>query len=256
VASMIDLIVIAADEIPPDSIMAQLIVPIGLLVFLGSTYLLLRSNLGTRRAYYMLGTCTFAFLFIMSVFWGFGAPGTPQATGPQNLPGQTPDALLEKWVPFAQDSRLADRPDLSIVKDHPEGFEEGGWPADFEEHVDSGVDDIQSFFASEEAGEQVGDLWEAEVVAYAVTDTGLPVLAVEFREVDEEGEEGEGTYTAFGFWDEGSPLLPSFIFMGVSFLGLIVHGFLLDRDERRERRRYAAETAEGEQAPERVPART
>ena len=252
---MVDLIVVAADEIPPDSIMAQLIVPIGILVFLGSTYMLLRSNLGTARAYYMLATCLFAFLFIMSLFWGFGAPGTPQATGPQNLPGQPLDELQEKWVPFAQDSLLADRPDLSIVKDYPEGFVEEGWPEDFEETADSGVDDIQSFFATEEAGEQVGDLWIPEVVAYAETEqTDLPVLAVEFRAVDDAGEPIDETYTAFGFWDEGAPLLPSYIFMGLSLAGLVLHGWLLDRDERLERRR-SARTAEEEGEPEKVPAR-
>jgi hypothetical protein len=250
---MIDLIVVAADEIPPDSIMAQLVVPIGILAFLGSIYLLLRSNLGTGRAYYVLGTCLFAFLFIMSIFWGFGAPGTPQATGPQNLPGQPLDELIPKWVPFAQDSLLADREDLSIVKDYPEGFTEEGWPADFEETVDSGVDDIQGFFASDEAGQQVGDLWVPEVITYAeAPGTGLPILGIEFRAVDEEGEPGEETYTAFGFWDEGAPLLPSYIFMGISFLGLILHGWLLDRDERMERRRAARPAAEAE--PERVPA--
>ena len=252
---MVDLIVVAADEIPPESLMAQLIVPIGILAFFGSTYLLLRSNLGTRRAYYMLATCTFAFLFIMSVFWGFGAPGTPQATGPQNLPGQPLDELLPKWVPFAQDSLLADRPDLSIVKDYPEGFVEEGWPADFEETAETGVDDIQSFFATEDAGEQVGELWEVQSVAYAETDTNLPVLAVEFSGVDEEGQPTDGTYTAFGFWDEGAPLLPSYILMGLSLVGLLLHGWLLDRDERMERRRLA-EAAAAEEAPERVPAGT
>lgn len=250
---MIDLIVVAAEQIPPDSIMSQLIVPLGILLLLGSTYLLLRSNLGTARGYYVLATVTFAFLFIMSIFWGVGAPGTPQATGPQSLPGQPLDELVPKWVPFAQDSLLADRADLSIVKDYPEGFEEGGWPADFAETAESGVDEIKGFFAGEEAGERVGELWEAEVVAFAVTETGLPVLAVEYREVNEAGERGDATYTAFGFWDEGAPLLPSFVFMGISFVGLVLHAWLLDRSERMERRRSQQEVATDEEASK-VPA--
>ena len=252
VASMVDLIVLAADEIPADSIMAQLIVPIGILAFFGSTYLLMRSNLGTARAYYVLATCFFGFMLIFSMFWGFGAPGTPQATGPRNLPGQTQDALVPKWVPFAEDSRLAERPDLSIVREFPEGFEEEGWPADFDETAESGVNDIQSFFASEDAGQQVGDLWIPEFVAYTQTDTGLPLLGVEFRAVDAEGEPIEETYTAFGFWDQGAQLLPSYIFMFLSLVGLLLHGWLLDRSERLERRRVAAEseaTVEREKVP-------
>ncbi len=254
---MVDLIVFAADEIPPDTVLAQLILPLSILVFLGSTYLLMRSNLGTARAYYVLGTCLFGFLFIMSLFWGFGAPGTPQATGPQNLPGQPLDELQEKWVAFAQDSLLADRPDLAIVREYPEGFVEEGWPADFEETADTGVNEIQDFFASEAAGEQVTALWEPETVSYAVTErTGLPVLAIEFREIDEEGEPTDETYLGFGFWDEGAPLLPSYIFMGLSLVGLLLHGWLLDRSERMERRRRRADAAAVDAEPERVPAGT
>lgn len=255
------LIVFAADEIPPDNPMAQLVFPLGVLAFLGTTYLLLRSNLGTRRAYYVLGTCVFGFLLIMSLFWGFGAPGTPQATGPTKLPGQVQDALLPKWVPFAQDSLLADREDLQIVKQFPEGFTEDGWPAEMEAEegdegnlVDQGIDDIQGFFASGDAGQQVEETWAVESAYYAeAPGTGYPVLAVTYIETDEALEpdpDGE-TYTAFGYFDAGNPLLPSYILIGLSLLGLLLHGWLLDRDERAEKRRLAA-AREG-QAVEREP---
>lgn len=255
------LIVFAAEQIPADSAMAKLIVPLGLLAFLGTTYLLLRSNLGTRRAYYVLATCLFAFMFVMSLFWGFGAPGTPQATGPTNLPGQQPDALLAKWVPFAQDSTLADRSDLEIVKQYPEGFEEEGWPGEMQAEegddanlIDQGIDEIQQFFASEEAGGQVEETWAVESAAYAeAPGTGYPLLAVTYIETDEALEpvaDGD-TYTAFGYYDEGNALLPSFIFMVASLILLLLHAWLLDRDERLERRRLAA--ARERQVAEREP---
>lgn len=244
------LIVFAADEISPDSAMAQLIVPLGIIAFLGSTYLLLRSNLGTRRAYYVLATCLFAFMFIMSLFWGFGAPGTPQATGPTNLPGQVPDALQSKWVPFAQDSRLAARQDLQVVQQYPEGFVQDGWPSDFEAEegqegnlVDQGVDEITNFFSSDAAGQQIEAVWDVESVSYAeAPGTGYPILAITYRETDEALQpipDGQ-TYTAFGYYDAGNPLLPSYVFIVLSLLGLLLHGWLLDRDERMEKRRIAA----------------
>jgi hypothetical protein len=256
------LIVFAADEITPDNPMAQLIVPMGILAFLGSTYLLLRSNLGTKRAYYVLGTCLFGFLFVLSLFWGFGAPGTPQATGPTNLPGQAPDALQAKWVPFAQDSLLADREDLEVVKAYPEGFVEGGWPPDMEAEeggegnlIDQGVGELANFLAAEAAGQQIQATWAAETVSYAeAPGTAFPIVAVTFRETDEalQPVPDGATYTGFAYYDAGNRLLPSYVFIVLSLIGLLLHGWLLDRDERLEKRRRAAlreQAAEGEKVP-------
>lgn len=241
------LIVVAAEQIAPDSVMAKLVFPLGLLVFLGTTYLLLRSNLGTRRGYLVLGTCVFAFLSIWSLFWAFGAPGTPQATGPKNLPGQAPDALQPKWVPFAQDSLLAEREDLRIARDFPQGFEQGS-PEDFPADVQEGIDETAGFFSSSDAGKQIEEEWEPQTVGRAeAPGTGVQVIGVEFRDP----EQGE-TYLAFAYFDEGSLLLPSFLFIGASLLGLLVHGFLLDRDEQRQRQRAAA--GAGPPRREKVPA--
>jgi hypothetical protein len=253
---MLELLILAADEIPPTNPLAQLATPLGIIFFIGSTYVLLRSNLGTARAYYMLGTSLFGFLFLMSLFWGFGAPGTPQATGPTNLPGQPADALQAKWVPFAQDSTLADRQDLAIVKEYPEGFEEGGWPADFADTVEQGVGDAQSFFASETAGQVIGGDWVEDTVRYTVTDTGLPVIAIEFVATDEalQPDPDAGTYVAFAFFDEGNVLLPSLVFVVISLVLFLIHAWLLDRSERMERREIAALRDGTAKEPERVPA--
>jgi hypothetical protein len=250
---MFELILLAADEIPADSILAQLATPLGILFFIGSTYMLLRSNLGTSRAYYMLGSALFGFLFLMSLFWAFGAPGTPQATGPTNLPGQPADALQPKWVPFAQDSLLADRADLSVVKDYPEGFTEEGWPEAEADNVDTGVGDIQSFFSSAVAGEPIEATWSPETVSYARTATGFPLVAVEFYPVDEalQPDLDAEPYVAFGYFDEGSPLLPALIFALISLVLFVIHSWLLDRSERMERREY--EELAGAPEPEREP---
>jgi hypothetical protein len=245
-------LVLAAEGISPDSAMAKLVAPVGILIFVGSIYLLLRSNLGTRRGYYVLGVSTFGFLFIMSLFWGFGAPGTPQATGPTNLPGQPADALQPKWIPFAQDSLLADRADLSIVREFPEGF--GPVPADEADRAEQGETDLGSFFSSSVAGQPIRDTWAVVDTQWAVTSTGLPVIGVTYQAVDDALQpipDGP-TYTAFGFFDAGNPLLPSIIFAVVSFLLFVLHAWLLDRDEQREKAELAAAraaTAEPEPVP-------
>jgi hypothetical protein len=251
---MLELLLLAADEIPADSVLAQLATPLGILFFIGSTYLLLRSNLGTARGYYVLGTSLFGFLFLMSLFWGFGGPGTPQATGPTNLPGQPADALQPKWIPFAQDSLLADREDLSVVREYPEGFTEDGWPSAIQDEVDTGIGDLQNFFSSQVAGQQIGGTDAAVTVSYTETTTGFPLIAVEFFPVDEalEPQLDAEPYVAFGYFDEGNPLLPSFVFAGLSLILFLLHAWLLDRSERMERREAAA--AREEQAEERVPA--
>jgi hypothetical protein len=251
---MLDLLILAAEGIPPSSPLAQLATPLGILLFIGSTYLLLRANLGTARGYYVLGTALFGFLFLLSLFWGFGAPGTPQATGPTNLPGQPADALQPKWIPFAQDSLLADREDLSIVKNYPEGFTDDAWPEDLDDEVQTGADEMANFFSSEVAGAQIEATASPETIAYAETDTGFPVIAVEFYPVDEalEPQLDAEPYVAFGYFDAGNPLLPSLIFIVISLVLFVIHAWLLDRSERMERREITA--VRGEAEAERVPA--
>ena len=246
---MFDLLVLAADEIPPTEPLAQLAVPLGVLIFLGSIYLLLRSNLGTARGYYVFGTSLFGFLFLISLFWGFGAPGTPQATGPTNLPGQPADALQAKWIPFAQDSRLADRSDLAVVKSHPEGFTEDGWPEDEQENIELGISEALNFFSSEAAGQVIAATATAQTVSYARTDTGFPLIAIEFAP-DDGGEPD----LAVSYFDAGSPLLPSIIVMVASLVLFVLHAFLLDRSEVRERRELEAARAAAAGETERVPA--
>lgn len=253
-------LVFAAEGAPPDSLPAQLATPIGIVVFLGSTYLLLRSNLGTRRAYLLLATVFFAFMAVMSLFWGYGAPGTPPATGPTNLPGQAGDALQARWVPFAADSTIAQDPAYSqAVQTVPEGWgdpEEVGDPTFVDQEVDAGVDDIQNLFSSEVGGQRVDDTAPAAEVLYTTAGNGNPMLAVTFQEADEEtGEidpEGE-TFQAFAYFDDGAPLLPAQLFLGISLIGFLLHAWLLDRDERMARRDLEgsdADEVEAEKVPE------
>ena len=239
----------AANEefVPPTDWRAIISVPVGILVFLGGIFVLLRSNLGTRRAYLVEATAFFGFMVIMSLFWTFGAPGTPQATGPTNLPGTQPNAYLPTWTAFAGDSLVAEDPRFDLVAEYPEGF--GDVPEEFQQEAETGAADIQTFFASEEGGGNLGDLDTIEGIQYAQATNGYPVIAVEYQPVNETGEPEGDPVVYFGYFDAGNPIFPGQVFLLISVLGFALHLWLLDHDERRARKETAEVADQGEKVP-------
>lgn len=209
------LLAVAANEeyVPPDDWRNVVALPAGILIFFGGIFLLLKSNLGTRRAYLVEAACFFGFMTILSLFWGLGAPGTPQFTGPQNLPGQQGDHYTPKWVAFAGDSTLADER-FPIVKQFPEGFEqvggdeqaaeegaaggaaegavaaeEAGVPAD----PSAGADEVGNFFREERGGARlIADDWVLDGEPYLATgDDGEEIVAATFAKPFALNDEGE-----------------------------------------------------------------
>lgn len=253
---LVNLLVLATEGgIPPSNPWAKIAFPLGALIFLGSVYMLVRANLGTRRGYLVTATSLFAFMVIYSLFWAFGAPGTPPTTGPQNLPGQAADAYLPVWVPFAPDSRIAEDPTYDVVQQYPQGF--GEVPADFEDEAEEGADEIKTLFTARET--RVLSLTQAPAdIRYAEAENGRPIIGVIFKETyqapgadDEPLPEGvevgdiipeSEEEVMFAYFDAGSPLFPSLVVIALSILGFLIHAVLLDLDERRERRALAGET--------------
>lgn len=254
-----ELAVLASEEfVPPTDWRAQIAVPTGILILLGGVFMLLRANLGTRRAYLLQASTFFGFMLMISLFWAFGAPGTPAFTGPQNLPGQPLDYYQPKWVPFAQDSVVAEQPEFDVVQQYPEGFSEvpeGG--EELEQRIDDGVGDIQTFFARDEAGGQVGEDWVAVDQQMAESGDGRMLLAVEYAEPDPENPlepaEDAATYVAFGFFDEGNLFFPSLVFIVLSGTGFGLHLLLLGWDENQARREIEEDLAAESEGREKVP---
>lgn len=253
--SLTDLVVLATEGgIPPSNPWAKLAVPIGIVIFIGSVYMLLRANLGTKRGYLVMSTALWGFMVIYALFWTFGAPGTPPTTGPQNLPGQPADAYLPVWVPFAEDSNVAAKPEYAgVVSSYPQGF--GPVAEDFAEIAQEGADEILNLFSTL-APPPIAATWEPVEILQATATNGYPVIAVTYQETYQASPTGElpageigtvnpdgKTYTAFAFFDAGSPLFPSLIVVALSLLLFAVHAWWLDRDEQRERREL------GESAP-------
>lgn len=188
IAAVVLAVAAAEEYVAPDDWRGAIALPAAVLIFFGAVFLLLKANLGTRRAYLVEATCFFGFMAILSLFWGLGAPGTPQFTGPQALPGQPADYYTPKWVAFAGDSTLADER-FPIVKQYPEGFQpeggegqeeaadEGGeaetGQAETEGASDAasgGAEEIGNFFREQRGGTQlIGDDWVQDGEPLAAT---------------------------------------------------------------------------------------
>ena len=287
---------VSHEFVPADDWRTIIALPAGILFFFGSVYLLLRSNLGTRRAYLVIATSFFGFMLILSLFWAFGAPGTPIATGPQNLPGQELDYYQPTWFPFAPDSELAQN-EYPLVQMYPEGFEAVD-PED-EELVDLTTplpDELLAFFTEERAGvpgpilsgwEPTGDpqvataadgtlvaaltfappppqeggddatdpATDPEATDDEAAATDDEAAATDDAAADTEAAAQQEPFTAFAFYDPGFILLPSFIMIGISLVGFVLHALLLGWDENRRKEEESAISEEEELQPERVPAR-
>lgn len=207
------LAVAAAEEyVPPDDWRGIVALPAGIIIFFGGIFLLLKSNLGTRRAYLVEASCFFGFMLILSLFWGFGAPGTPRFTGPQSLPGQPADYYTPKWIAFAGDSTLAQE-QFPVVTQFPEGFEvedfggdeavEGdGDAAAAEDEADAaaagdaavgGVEEIGTFFREEHGGQTlIGEDWvPAGPPLVTFADTGEKIVGATYAKPFTLNDEGE-----------------------------------------------------------------
>ena len=185
--------------IPASSHWAKLAVPIGFLVFIGFTYLLVRSNLGTRRGYLVTAASLFGFLLVYALFWTFGAPGTPPNTGPQNLPGQELDAYQPVFRMFAPDSLIAEEPEYAVVQDYPNGFTADP-PEGLTADVQLAIDETKTFFSDSESGNfatappldatdtaltddvevESETLQQAQGVKFAEAENGYPIVAIPY----------------------------------------------------------------------------
>jgi hypothetical protein len=205
------LAVAAAEEyVAPDDWRGVVALPAGIIIFFGAIFLLLKSNLGARRAYLLEATTFFGFMLILSLFWGFGAPGTPQNTGPQSLPGQPADYYTPKWIAFAPDSTLAEDDFSGLVSQYPEGFDEEGGSAEGGEaeggeaegeeetagaanSASAGAEEIATFFREERGGAQlIGDDWVLAGPPLAATaDNGEKVVGATFAKPFAYNDENE-----------------------------------------------------------------
>lgn len=97
-----------AEGLSADHIASKLAVPLGILIFCGAVFALLWSNYGAKKGALIYGTAMGGFCMVIGVFWWFGAPGTPVATGLQNFPGQAGDHYQPQWFAFEPGSETSE----------------------------------------------------------------------------------------------------------------------------------------------------
>lgn len=118
VVSALNLFVAVEAAIPADHPAAWLAVPLGIVFFVGSIYLLLWSNYGAKKSAAITGVAWFGFSFIIGLFWWFGGPGIPAGLGISHLPGQGNDHYNPGWYAFEVGSdRAAYFPSINNVDD-------------------------------------------------------------------------------------------------------------------------------------------
>lgn len=189
--------VLAVEEgVPPDHIAATIVPIVGVLFFCGSVYILLWSIYGAKKGALVYGTAFFGFGALIGMFWWFGAPGTPVATGPTYFPGQPPDQYQAKWFPMEPGS---ERADFFEITDSLDAFQT---PEEFlgVEHLSDEELEGNDAFSNLD-----GDLSQAVdrmIEVYLPTgEGGSPVIGAERRarltEAAGEPEEGEMPGTPF-----------------------------------------------------------
>jgi hypothetical protein len=113
-----DLILLATEEGVPGTHIASTIVPlVGALIFTGSVYVLVWSIYGAKKGALIYGTAFFGFAAMMGVFWWFGAPGTPIATGLTYFPGQDNTRYQGQWFAMEPGSERAEHFDVTNALD-------------------------------------------------------------------------------------------------------------------------------------------
>jgi hypothetical protein len=214
----------------------------GIIVFVGSVWLLLSMVLGPRLAYFVASSITLAFLLIMSVVWSVNPLGPVG-----ELPSWTPVAIGEdaSQLEFGPASSYPDSPwRVPSEEDTAEQTQKSELETDAGDYVETAVTEGDLDVAPGSTGtassdetrflEQDGDLFGAvtlEVAPPAGATTGQAG-----------GASSEPTeVVAILEYDPGDPLGRARIAVAGAFVLLVLHLFGLSRSERRARREAEAE---------------
>ena len=214
----------------------------GIIVFVGSVWLLLSMVLGPRLAYFVATSITLAFLLIMSVAWSVNPLG-PEG----ELPSWSPVAIGEdaSQLEFGPASSYPDSPwRAPSEEDTAEQTQKSELETDAGDYVETAVTEGDLDVPPGSTGtastdetrflEQDGDLFGAVTLEVAPP-TGAAAT---------QGGGGQTRPTdvvAILEYDPGDPLGRARLAVAGAFVLLVLHLFGLSRSERRARREAEAE---------------
>lgn len=221
---------------------------IGVLLLPGSVIMLLSANFGALKGYLIGAAAFWGFVFVLTLIWIFGLPGTPALTGPK---GTDPS-----FKQFALNSPVAARYDA--VKQF-QGRAGNGWTAEPEEPVGGAKlpTDQETLRADLETAAQAVqqtlitdfnknvktsskelDVTNIDTKVFYTNQKGTEVAAVVIA--GKEPPQGSGlekpTFapkTFFAYRDPGAPYVPSLIVLVVSLVLCVGHVLGLGAAERR-----------------------
>jgi hypothetical protein len=220
----------------------------GVLLLPGSVIMLLSANFGALKGYLIGAAAFWGFVFVLTVIWVFGLPGTPALTGPK---GTDPS-----FKQFALNSPVATR--YNAVQQF-QGAAGNGWkeeptepvggaklPADQEtlradlETAKQAIQQslITDFNKNVKKSSQELDVTNIDTKVFYTTQNGTELTAVVVT--GKEPPQGSGldkpTFAPkkfFAYRDPGAPYVPSLIVMGVSLVLFVGHVLGLGAAERR-----------------------
>jgi hypothetical protein len=246
-----------------------LVLAIAVLLLPGSVIMLLSANFGVLKGYLIGGAAFFGFVFVLTLIWTFGLPGTPALTGPK---GTDPS-----FKPFARSGAVAAK--YSAVQRF-QGNAGNGWQEEPAEPVGGAK-------LSPDQEKLRGDLETAKQAAVQtlITDTNKDVkdsskeldvtnLDQKVFYTNQNGTEliavvvsgkqppagsglekpGFAPKTFFAYRDPGAPYVPSLIVMGISLVLFLGHVLGLSAAERARPLGRAPRTADETASRPRVPA--
>ena len=221
---------------------------IGVLLLPGSVIMLRSANFGALKGYLIGGAAFFGFVFVLSLIWVFGLPGTPALTGPK---GTDPS-----FKQFDLNSPVAAK---YTAAQQFQGDATNGWKQEPVEPVGGAKlpPDQETLRADLETAKQAIeqklitdynktvkesskelDVTNIDTKVFYTNQQGTEVAAVVIS--GKEPPQGSGlekpTFapkTFFAYRDPGAPYVPSLIVMGVSLVLFLAHMLGLGAAERR-----------------------
>jgi hypothetical protein len=225
-----------------------IVLAIGVLLLPGSVIMLLSANFGVLKGYLIGGAAFFGFVFVLSLIWIFGLPGTPALTGPK---GTDPS-----FKQFDVNSSVAAK--YSAVQQF-QGDAGNGWKEEPAEPVGGAKlpPDQETLRADLETAKQAVqqkliadfnktvkesskelDVTNIDTKVFYTNQNGTELAAVVVS--GKEPPQGSGlekpTFapkTFFAYRDPGAPYVPSLIVMGLALVLFIAHMLGLGAAERR-----------------------
>jgi hypothetical protein len=221
---------------------------IGVLLLPGSVIMLLSANFGALKGYLIGAAAFWGFVFVFSLIWVFGLPGTPALTGPK---GTDPS-----FKQFTLNSSLAARYDVvsQFQGDASNGWKEepaepvGGakLPTDQETlraDLETAKQAIQQTLITDfnknvkESSKEL-DVTNIDTKVFYTNQKGTELAAVVVS--GKEPPQGSGlekpTFAPksfFAYRDPGAPYVPSLIVLGVSLVLFLGHVLGIGAAERR-----------------------